>query len=149
MPKPPRPMPVVVRRPGPPPLPSVKRPLREFSPAADPLAAVKYSGDVEQDVKAELSALESGVRERESKELTRMSNEIDSENWFAVVFETRAQKEEFLSKTGLLDIGDKYFDGRDVAKRMGIDLQPSGREYRPEARIDSKLAALADPVKYR
>ena len=50
---------------------------------------------------------------------------------------------------GLLDIGDKYFDGRDVAEIMGIDLQPSGREYRPEARIDNKLAALADPVKYR
>ena len=149
MPKPPRPMPVVIRRPGPPPLPSVKRPLREFSPAADPLASVEYTGDVEKDVVAELSALEEGVRRRESRELTRMSNEIDSENWFAVAFETRAQKEQFLSMVGLLDIGDKYFDGRDVAEIMGIDLQPSGREYRPEARIDNKLAALADPVKYR
>ena len=78
MPKPPRPMPVVIRRPGPPPLPSVKRPLREFSPAADPLASVEYTGDVEKDVVAELSALEEGVRRRESRELTRMSHEIDS-----------------------------------------------------------------------
>lgn len=147
--KPPRPMPVVVRRPGPSPLPPVKAPLREFSPAADPLAGVKYTGDVDQDVKAELGALEAAFRDRGSKELTRMSNEIDSENWFSVVFETREQKEDFLSRIAMLELGDKYFDGRDFAKRMGIELQPSGREYRPEGRIDGKLAALADPVKYR
>lgn len=146
-------LPPVIRRTGLPPMPA--RPsakpqqLPEFMPANDPLASVKYTGDIDADVAAELGALEAGFREREAKETTRMTNEIDSENWFAVVFETRAQKEEFLAKLRLLDIGDKYFDGRDVAKVLGVELSPSGREYRPEPRIDPKLAALAKPVKYR
>ena len=155
MPKPPRPAPApVVRRPGPPPQMAVapkpaRKPLPEFMPVKDPLAGVKYTGDVEQDTVAELGAVEAAFRAREEREAIRMSNEIDSENWFAVVFETRAQKEEFLRRINLLDLGDKYFDGRDVADLLGVELSPSGREYRPEARIDSKLAALADPVKYR
>ena len=150
----PKPTPPVVRRPGPPPRPGgapkpARRPLPEFMAGKDPLAGVEYTGDVEADVAAELGAVEAAFRAREEREATRMSNEIDSENWFAVVFETRAQKEEFLAKLNLLDIGDKYFDGRDIADRLGVALSPSGREYRPEPRIDPRFAALAEPVKYR
>ncbi len=150
----PKPPPPVVRRPGPPPRPGAapkpaRKPLAEFMPVKDPLAGVKYTGDVEQDTVAELGAAEAAFRAREEREAVRMSNEIDSENWFAVVFETRAQKDEFLAKLNLLDIGDKYFDGRDIADRLGVALSPSRREYRPEPRIDPRFAALAEPVKYR
>ena len=150
----PTPPPPIVRRPGPPPMPGAapkpaRKPLPEFRPAKDPLAGVKYTGDVEQDTVAELGAVEAAFRAREEREATRMSNEIDSENWFAVVFETRAQKEEFLEILGLLDHGDKYLDGVEVARRLNVDLSPSGRKYRPAPKIDPKFSELAKPVSYR
>lgn len=139
----------VVRPTAAPILPTQRQELKEFRPAPDPLAKVPYTGNVEQDAAAEMSALDAGFRQRMQNEQARVNDELDSENWVAIVFETRDQKEAFLAAVGLLQHGDKYLDCRDVAKVLGVELLPSGRTYRPEPRIDSKLAALAKPVAYR
>lgn len=47
----------------------------------------------------------------------------DSEYWVALCFQTRAQKEEFLTKMGWLELGDKYLDGVEVAAKQGIKLE--------------------------
>ena len=152
MPVPPKPIaPRPAPRPAAPPKPSAGKPreLREFRPAPDPLAKVKATGDVAADAAAEFDAIDEGFRQRMANEQSRVNDELDSENWFAVVFETRAQKDEFLERLGLLDHGDKYLDGVEVAKILKIDLSPSGRKYRPAPKIDPKFSELAKPVSYR
>jgi len=47
---------------------------------------------------------------------------VDSEYWFCVCFQTREQKEEFLEKMKWLDLGDKYLDGLEVAERQELKL---------------------------
>ncbi len=69
----------------------------------------------------------------------RFWDAVDSEYWFAICFQTREQKEEFLKKLGLFEIGDKYLDGMKVAKKLGVTLEsrvppmpqarPFDREY--------------------
>lgn len=151
MPQPPKPAPRPVPRPiaAPRPAGGKARELREFRPAPDPLAKVKATGDVAADAAAEFDAIDEGFRNRMANEQGRVNDELDSENWCTFVFETRAQKDEFLTRLGLIDHGDKYLDGVEVARRMKVDLAPSGRTYRPHPRTDDKLAALAKPVAYR
>lgn len=47
---------------------------------------------------------------------------VDSEYWFCVCFQTRAQKDEFLERMKWMDIGDKYLDGLEVAARQEMNL---------------------------
>jgi len=42
----------------------------------------------------------------------------------------------------LLQAGDKYIDGRLLARRMGIELPPADVPYNVSARPDAKLAAM-------
>lgn len=127
-----------------------RKELAAFAEAPDPLAGVQYTGNLEADSAAELGAIEQGFRARMANEQDRVNNELDTERWFCVVFETRDQRDDFLAKAKLAPPGDnKYLDYRDVAAALGIDVIDSGRKYRPEPRIDAKLAALAKPVDYR
>lgn len=85
-------------------------------PVPDPLGEVEYSGNLAQDAAAELTALEQGYRDRAKQESNRFRDATDSEYWFAVCFKTRAEKEAFLSKYKLDQLGDKYLDGKKVGK---------------------------------
>lgn len=91
---------------------------------ADPLASVEYSDDLAADCAAEFGALDAAYRERAQREDERFVRATDSEYWFAVCFEDRAEKEAFLKaakvKTALL--GDKYLRGRDLAAALGIEF---------------------------
>lgn len=78
------------------------------------------------------------IREREKAQRDDYVAATDSEFWIAVCFETREQKEEFLRRLALLDLGDKYLDGLEVAKRLGIPLEskrPKLRGARPKERL--------------
>lgn len=88
------------------------------SPVSDPLAGVAPTGDLAADAAAELSALESGYRERAKMEVSRFKDATDSEFWFAVCFKTREDKEAFLKEFGLWNFGDKYLDGAKVASQL-------------------------------
>lgn len=88
----------------------------------DPLAGVPATGDDEIDAKAELDAVAIAFRERREREQKRFERATDSEFWFAAVFHTREQKEAFLSALQLLADGDKYVDGVQLAKKLGITL---------------------------
>lgn len=65
----------------------------------------------------------------------------DDEFWCAFYFQTRAQKEHFLTVLKLIDHGDKYLDGEVVAKRMGIELPPRPAPYKV-GKLDKKLTEL-------
>lgn len=97
---------------------------------SDPLLDIEYTGDLEKDCEKELNAVQKAFYERRQKEQERFEIATDSEYWFCVCFSTRDQKEHFLKEMGLLDIGDKYLDGYEVAKKFNITL--------PEQNIDFK-----------
>ncbi len=90
--------------------------------APDPLAGVEYTGNVEKDAAAELSALEAAFRERRKDEDKRFKQATDSEFWFAACFPSRESKDAFLSAVGAARLGDKYIDGVALAKILGIEL---------------------------
>jgi len=87
---------------------------REKTP--DPLAEVEYTGDLQQDTAAELTAMQKAYRGRARAEVDRFREATDPEFWVALVFESREQKEDFLREFGLSRLGDKYLDGRKVAR---------------------------------
>lgn len=91
--------------------------------APDPLAGVEYSGDLAEDAAAELSAMESAYRERAKAEASRFQEATDSEYWVAVCFKTRADKERFLARAGLDQLGDKYLNGYQVARALDVDME--------------------------
>lgn len=97
-----------------------RRPKYTLEP--DPLKAVEYTGDLQKDAATEISALEQGYRDRAKEEAARFKRATDSEYWVAVCFDSREEKDRFLQRAGLADIGDKYLDGREVANRLSVDL---------------------------
>src|SRR5262245_17113550 len=52
-----------------------------------------------------------GFRARMDREQDRFVKTTDSEYWVAVCFRTAADKEAFLSATGLAELGSRYLDG--------------------------------------
>lgn len=87
-------------------------------PVADPLKDVEYTGDLGKDAATELTALETAYRDRARNETDRFKASTDSEYWIAVCFTSRDEKEQFLARHNLADLGDKYLDGRQVDQRL-------------------------------
>ncbi len=87
-------------------------------PVADPLAAVEYTDNLEEDSARELSALEQGIRDRAAAERDRFREATDTEYWFAVCFRTREDKEAFLERYDLYEKGDKYLLGPELDKAI-------------------------------
>jgi hypothetical protein len=85
-------------------------------PLPDPLAGVAQTDDLAADAAEELTALQAAYRERAKNEAGRFKAATDSEFWVAVCFKTREDKETFLQKQGLAQLGDKYLDGYKVGK---------------------------------
>lgn len=81
--------------------------------------------------------VESAFRKRAKGEQKRFDAATDSEYWVAICFQTREQKEEWLRKTGLAELGDKYLDGHEVADAMGVELAEPDPSW-PELRGPSK-----------
>ena len=71
----------------------------------------------------EISAVLKSFKERATAERDVFKENVDSEFWCCLCFQTRAQKEEFLTRMGWIDMGDKYLDGVEVAKRQKINLE--------------------------
>lgn len=90
---------------------------------------------------AELDASLAANQRNRPKERQRRKDATDSEFWFAVCFETREQKEEFLRAVGLWEHGDKYLNGRVVAKKLGVELS-SRRPTWQAPKVSKRLKAL-------
>ncbi len=88
----------------------------------DPWEGLEPSGNIETDSETELNALQKGFQERAQKEADRFVLATDSEFWFAVCFESREQKELFLQALEWITLGDKYLDGTELARQLGIPL---------------------------
>ena len=78
--------------------------------------------NVERDAKKELSKLQQAFRDRKKKEDIRNLDSVDSEYWVCLCFQNRKQREDFVVKSGIGSIDDKYVDGIIAANRLGITL---------------------------
>lgn len=111
--------------------------------ADDPLGHIDYENITnEEAVKQETSAVLEAFKARAKKEQERFALATDTEYWVGLCFQTREQKEVFLRAVGLLQAGDKYIDGRLLAKRMGVELPDANVPYNVSARPDAKFAAM-------
>mgnify|MGYP001577400162 CR=1 FL=1 len=72
--------------------------------------------------KAEMSELLKKFKASAKEEQRLFQQNIDSEYWVAICFQSREQKEEFLRLAGWLQFGDKYLDGLEVADKMGMKI---------------------------
>lgn len=104
------------------------RPTKSFmsQPSVpDPLADVEYTDNNEHNATAELDAVALGFRERAKREQQRFKGATDTEFWAALCFRDRASKDAFLAAVGAARLGDKYIDGHQFAKLVGVELPDS------------------------
>jgi hypothetical protein len=118
--------------------------LRLRSPPPKLVAMPEPTGDTEADAKADLDALAGGFRERAKAEARRFELATDSEYWCCLCFQTREQKEAFLGALNLLLHGDKYIDGRVVAKQLGITLPAADVPFNTSAKVDPTWVEFID-----
>jgi len=122
---------------------------RPKKPVKNPLEKLKLSESLEDDATEELEVIQSEFQKSEFGK--RMKNEndrfrvaTDSEYWVNFIFQDREQKEVFLKALGLFEIGDKYIDGQEAAKKLGIELPKSPIKYNTSSKVDKSLAELVD-----
>lgn len=109
----------------------------------DPIGELDYDNMTNEEVaKKETSAVLEAFKARAQAEQERFKLATDSEYWVGLCFQTREQKEAFLTAAKLIRHGDKYIDGQLLAQRMGIDLPPAAVPYNVSAKVDAKYAAL-------
>jgi hypothetical protein len=94
-----------------------------------PLDALKPTGSLEGDCDAEMSATLKAFRENRANEAKIFEDTTDSEYWFCVCFQNRAQKDAFLAAMKWAKIGDKYLDGLRVAKAQGVALPEANPRF--------------------
>ena len=102
------------------------------------------TGNAETDSLQELNSVQIAFRKRLVDEKAEVALATDSEYWFCVCFQSREQKEHLLSQLKLIDIGigNRYIDGAEVAKRLGVDLPESKMKYRIGKKPDAEFIKL-------
>jgi hypothetical protein len=85
---------------------------------------LEMTGDLQTDAVAELDAIAAGFRERKDKEAERFELAVNTDYWMCLCFATQAQRNAFVDAAGWRDLGTRYLDGREVARRLGYDLPP-------------------------
>lgn len=111
-------------------------------PTPDPLAAIEYQGKLEPDCKAEMSALLKAFSDRKTTARAQFRELVDTEYWFCVCFQNRAQKNAFLAAIGWLELGDKYLPGDAVAKKMNVELPEAAVRFGGEDKDDVVIRNL-------
>lgn len=96
----------------------------------------------EEGTKEDIAKVKSAFQQRSEAEQKRFELATDSEYWLCVCFQSRDQKEEFLQASGLEPLGDKYLDGWEVAKKLGVKIARAEVPYNTSTRQDKKLIDL-------
>ena len=89
--------------------------------------------------KVELSDVLKKFKAQAKEEQKIFLENVDSEYWIAICFQSREQKEEFLRLAGWLKYGDKYLDGLEIAEKMKIKIKHLTPKLR-KVRIDKDWA---------
>lgn len=115
------------------------------SPAENKPEDTRTFDSIEQEAAVRLTELEQAFRDRRDKQEVLQRLQGDTEYWVAFCFQSRAQKEAFLTAAGLIADGDKYLDGVKAAKTLGIAIPDAiePRIFKP-ARVDKRYASLTE-----
>ena len=90
----------------------------------NPLADLEMVGDLQEDADAGMSEALRQIIERKKATQERFRVATDPEFFFCVCFQSRDQKDEFLRLAKWADLGDKYINGLEVARRMAVPIIP-------------------------
>lgn len=94
--------------------------------------------DVAADGQEVVETLKKDFLSRAKNEENRFYDAVDTEFWVAFCFESREQKEEFLRKLKLTDLGDKHINGLEVAERLGVKItspRPTWKAKSPSSKL--------------
>lgn len=95
-----------------------------FGQASNDDTEVEYEpGTLAGDLAEDIKDADSAYIARRKKEDKRREEATDSEYWFCVYFENRKEKQRFLAAIGAKRKlhGDKYLDGKQLAKLLKIE----------------------------
>lgn len=92
-----------------------------------------------------LNEVEAAFKARAQAEQKRMEEAVDSEFWICLVFQTRAQKDQFLERAGVdaAILGDKYIEGPDFARAIGRPVDPVKVRYNNSDKLDRRLVEMS------
>lgn len=96
-----------------------------FEADENPLDGLGFDGevgDIQASADREMSAVEQEIERNRAASAERFRIGSDEGYYCVLCFQTTEQKEEFLTKAGWMDIGDKYLNGLEVAEKLGIEL---------------------------
>jgi len=95
-----------------------------FNVDGDPLENVDFDpDDLEASATAEMSEIVRLIREKKKQSADRFRIAEDTDYWVALCFQCREQRDEFLKKAGWSELGEKYLNGLEIARRLGIDVK--------------------------
>ncbi len=115
------------------------------SEKVSPLDKLPETDSLEEEDAQEVSATLAAFQKNREAERQLVQDTTDSEYWFCVCFQTRTQKEAFLKAVKWFAHGDKYLDGKWVAKQMGVTLPDGKPRFVPiekHGRIVRELPAI-------
>lgn len=96
-------------------------------------------------INPELAEKKRFLRDETARQEKRLEETGDSEHWFAVNAESRAQKEALLRALGLYDAGDKYLSALDVADVLARLLDGPVEARAEAAKALRALRAMPEP----
>jgi hypothetical protein len=104
-----------------------------FEDEGDPLEDVPYeelANDLEASADAEMSEMLRQIKERRQADRDRFRVARDPDYFVVLCFQSRDQRNEFLAKSEWGQEDEKYLNGLEVCRRLGIDVVPI--EIKPE-----------------
>ena len=90
----------------------------------NPLAEIEMTGELQADADTGMSEALRAIIERKKATQERFRVATDPEFYLCVVFQSREQKEAFLQAADWADLGGKFINGLEVARRMAIPIDP-------------------------
>jgi hypothetical protein len=76
----------------------------------------------EEGMASDLADLQASFAQRAKLEKERIQTTVDSEYWVCISFDSRQQKHAFLRAMGWDKLGNKFLDGVELAKLLGVEL---------------------------
>lgn len=128
--------------------PSFKRPktgpkLAHETKAADPLKDLPDVDDPQESTELEVTALQAGFRERAAQEAARFGEVTAGGYYIVLVFVNEDQADAWADASGVDHKGEAFLDGRELARKMGIELPPATAKV-SKPNVNKKYAALVD-----
>lgn len=93
-----------------------------FDDDGNPLDDLVALDGIQENVDQEMSAILKAIIERKRAQAERFRITDDPEYFLCLCFQSRDQKNEFIMASGWGDLGEKYINGLEVARRLGVSV---------------------------